>query len=79
MRLADPDAAVFGAIATGMALPYLLVGLLPGLVKFLPKPGAWMETLKEVLGFVMLARRTPTWRAAVEGTLTPSEPSPSLV
>jgi thiol:disulfide interchange protein len=46
--------AVFGAIATGMALPYLLVGLFPGLVKFLPKPGAWMETLKEVLGFVML-------------------------
>jgi len=46
--------AVFAAIATGMALPYLLVGLFPGLVKFLPKPGAWMETLKEVLGFVML-------------------------
>jgi thiol:disulfide interchange protein len=46
--------AVFGAIATGMALPYLLVGLFPALVKFLPKPGAWMETLKEVLGFVML-------------------------
>jgi len=46
--------AVFGAIATGMALPYLLVGLFPGLVRFLPKPGAWMETLKEVLGFVML-------------------------
>jgi len=46
--------AVFGAIATGMALPYLLVGVFPGLVKFLPRPGAWMETLKEVLGFVML-------------------------
>ncbi|MFM9196369.1 MAG: thioredoxin family protein, partial [Planctomycetia bacterium] len=46
--------AVFAAIATGMALPYLLVGVFPGLVKFLPKPGAWMETLKEVLGFVML-------------------------
>lgn len=46
--------AVFAAIATGMALPYLLVGAFPGLVKFLPKPGAWMETLKEVLGFVML-------------------------
>jgi thiol:disulfide interchange protein len=46
--------AVFGAIATGMALPYLLVGLFPGLVKFMPKPGAWMETLKELLGFVML-------------------------
>ena len=46
--------AVFGAIATGMALPYLLVGLFPGLVRFLPKPGAWMETVKEVMGFVML-------------------------
>jgi suppressor for copper-sensitivity B len=46
--------AVFGAIATGMALPYVLVGMVPGLVKFLPKPGAWMGTLKEVLGFVML-------------------------
>jgi suppressor for copper-sensitivity B len=46
--------AVFASIATGMALPYLLVGVFPGLVKFLPKPGAWMETLKEVLGFVML-------------------------
>ncbi len=46
--------AVFGAIATGMALPYILVGLLPGLARFLPKPGVWMETFKEVLGFVML-------------------------
>ncbi len=46
--------AVFASIATGMALPYLLVGVFPGLVKFVPKPGAWMETLKEVLGFVML-------------------------
>jgi len=46
--------AVFGAIATGMALPYILVGLFPGFVRFLPRPGAWMETLKEVLGFVML-------------------------
>ena len=46
--------AVFGAIATGMCLPYVLVGLVPGLVKFLPKPGAWMATFKELLGFVML-------------------------
>ena len=46
--------AVFGAIATGMCLPYVLVGLIPGLVKFLPKPGAWMATFKELLGFVML-------------------------
>ncbi|MFM7205608.1 MAG: protein-disulfide reductase DsbD family protein [Planctomycetaceae bacterium] len=55
--LAQPTAvtyAVFGAIAGGMCLPYVLVGLAPGLVKVLPKPGAWMATFKEVLGFVML-------------------------
>jgi len=46
--------AVFGAIATGMALPYIVVGLFPGLVRFLPRPGAWMATFKELLGFVML-------------------------
>ena len=46
--------AVFGAIATGMCLPYVLVGLMPGLVRFLPRPGAWMATFKELLGFVML-------------------------
>ena len=46
--------AVFGAIATGMCLPYVLVGLMPGLAKLLPKPGAWMATFKELLGFVML-------------------------
>jgi thiol:disulfide interchange protein len=62
--------AVFGAIATGMALPYILVGLFPGLVRFLPKPGAWMATFKELLGFVMLGtvaylfsmlRQQPDW------------------
>jgi suppressor for copper-sensitivity B len=46
--------AVFGAIATGMALPYILVGIFPVLVRFMPKPGAWMGTFKEILGFVML-------------------------
>ena len=46
--------AVFASIATGMALPYLVVGIFPSLVRFVPKPGPWMETLKEVLGFVML-------------------------
>ncbi|MFN9370005.1 MAG: cytochrome c biogenesis protein CcdA [Planctomycetia bacterium] len=46
--------AVFMAIATGMALPYIVVGLVPRLVRFLPRPGAWMATFKEILGFVML-------------------------
>ncbi len=62
--------AVFAAIATGMALPYILVGLFPGLVRFMPKPGPWMATFKELLGFVMLGtvaylfsmlRQQPVW------------------
>ncbi|MFM7106998.1 MAG: thioredoxin family protein [Planctomycetaceae bacterium] len=62
--------AVFAAIATGMALPYIVVGLFPGLVRFMPKPGAWMATFKELLGFVMLGtvaylfsmlRQQPVW------------------
>jgi thiol:disulfide interchange protein len=45
---------IFGSIALGMASPYIIVGIFPQLVRFLPKPGAWMETFKEILGFVML-------------------------
>jgi thiol:disulfide interchange protein len=62
--------AVFAAIAAGMSLPYVLVGLVPGLVRFMPRPGAWMATFKELLGFVMLGtvaflfymlRQQPVW------------------
>jgi suppressor for copper-sensitivity B len=38
-----------------MASPYVLVGVYPELVRFLPKPGAWMETFKQISGFVLLA------------------------
>jgi thiol:disulfide interchange protein len=37
-----------------MALPYLLIGAFPELVAWLPKPGQWMETFKQMLGFVLL-------------------------
>jgi thiol:disulfide interchange protein len=45
---------LFGSVGLGMALPYLLVGVSPGLVRWLPKPGAWMETVKHLMGFVLL-------------------------
>lgn len=46
--------AVFTSVGLGMASPYLLIGAFPALIKFLPKPGAWMETFKQVMGFVLL-------------------------
>ena len=46
--------AIFCSVGLGMALPYLLIGIAPSLVSWLPKPGAWMNTLKHLLGFVLL-------------------------
>ena len=45
---------IFGSIGLGMALPYLIIGANPSLVRFLPKPGAWMETFKQFLAFLLL-------------------------
>lgn len=50
---------VFTVLGLGMALPYLVIGAFPQLVKFLPKPGAWMETFKQLMGFILLA--TAVW------------------
>ncbi len=46
---------VFEALGLGLALPFLLISFLPALLKYLPKPGAWMETFKQVLAFPMYA------------------------
>lgn len=47
--------AVFTGLALGLSMPYLLVCWHPAFVKILPKPGAWMNTLKTFLGFAMMA------------------------
>ncbi len=51
--------SVFGVLGLGMASPYLLIGAFPQLVRFLPKPGAWMENFKKIMGLVLLA--TVVW------------------
>ncbi len=45
---------LFACIALGMSAPYLLIGAFPTLIRFLPKPGAWMDTFKQLMGFVLL-------------------------
>lgn len=42
---------VFVALGLGMALPLLLLCHAPGLIRHLPRPGPWMDTLKQVLAF----------------------------
>ena len=44
---------VFAFLGLGMAAPLILLYLLPGFAALLPKPGAWMETLKQFLAFPM--------------------------
>lgn len=47
--------AVFAAVGVGLALPYLLLAVFPGLARLLPRPGTWMVTLRGVLGFFLAA------------------------
>jgi thiol:disulfide interchange protein DsbD len=47
--------AVFTALALGMAAPYLLLATSPRLLRFVPKPGPWMEGFKQLMGFFLLA------------------------
>ncbi len=39
----------------GLGIPYIVLSLFPGLVDLLPRPGQWMESLKQGLSFLMLA------------------------
>ena len=57
--------AVFAMLGVGMALPVLLLALFPALLKRLPRPGAWMETFKQVLAFPLYA--TVAWLTWVLG------------
>lgn len=59
---------VFTALGAGMAMPYVVFSMAPALLQRLPEPGAWMETLKQVLAFPMLA--TTVWLVWVFGRQT---------
>jgi len=46
---------MFVAIAAGMGFPYLLLAAQPAWLRLLPKPGPWMERVKQLMGFLLLA------------------------
>ena len=66
-RPAPETFSVFFALGLGMASPYLVLAAFPRLVAMLPKPGAWMETLKQFFGFAMAG--TAVWLGWVVGRL----------
>lgn len=62
---------VFLGLGLGLALPFVAVSLTPGLLTKLPRPGLWMERLKNLLAFPMYA--TALWLAWVFSRQTGSE------
>jgi thiol:disulfide interchange protein DsbD len=56
-------ALVFLTVGAGLAFPYVVLSWYPAWLKFLPKPGAWMEKFKIAMGFPMLA--TAIWLASL--------------
>ena len=45
----------FGMMGLGLASPFFVLSVFPKLVAFLPKPGLWMESFKQGMGFLLMA------------------------
>jgi thiol:disulfide interchange protein DsbD len=56
---------MFAVLGLGLALPYLAAGFVPAVARLLPRPGAWMNTLRRLLAFPMFA--TVAWLVWVLG------------
>ena len=50
---------LFAAIGLGLAAPFVVLSFVPALIRLMPKPGAWMEVFKTLMGFTLLA--TAVW------------------
>ncbi|WP_111881218.1 protein-disulfide reductase DsbD family protein [Paracidovorax anthurii] len=57
--------AVFAVLGLGLALPYLAASWVPAVARALPRPGAWMDTLRRFMAFPMFA--TVVWLVWVLG------------
>lgn len=57
--------SIFVVLGAGLACPFLILAMSPKLMSYLPKPGAWMETLKQFLAFPLFA--TVLWLLWVLG------------
>jgi thiol:disulfide interchange protein len=58
--------AIFAIAGFGMALPYILLAGNPGWLRFVPRPGPWMESFERIVGFALLA--TVVWLINPLGT-----------
>ncbi len=68
---------IFAALGLGLALPYLAASWVPAVGKLLPRPGAWMDTLRRFMAFPMWA--TVVWLLWVLGHLSGVDGAASLL
>ncbi len=68
---------IFAALGMGLALPYLAASWMPAVGKLLPRPGAWMDTLRRFMAFPMWA--TVVWLIWVLGHLSGVDGAASLL
>jgi thiol:disulfide interchange protein len=68
---------VFTALALGLAAPYVLLTLQPAWVRLLPRPGAWMEILKQATAVPIFA--TVLWLVWVFARLAGSDAATGLL
>lgn len=61
---------IFTSLGLGMSFPYLMLAAFPSLLRLMPKPGPWMVTFKELMGFLMMA--SVVWLIWVFGAQTGS-------
>ena len=50
---------IFTTLGVGMALPYLILSVVPTFAGYLPRPGKWMNTVRALLGLILLV--TAAW------------------
>jgi suppressor for copper-sensitivity B len=60
--------AIFTMLGIGLAAPYILLAVMPGLFKYLPRPGKWMLHLRRVMAFALVT--TAIWLGATLHTIT---------
>lgn len=57
--------AIFLTVGVGLALPYVVLSVNPAWLRFVPRPGPWMERFKQAMGFLLMA--TVVWLLWVLG------------
>jgi thiol:disulfide interchange protein DsbD len=68
VRPAAEGLAIFAVLGAGMATPYMILSSWPTLLERVPRPGPWMETLKQALSFPMFG--VAVWLVWVFGLQT---------